>query len=95
MKVLKYTVEVSDFPQVFPMPMGARTLFVGPSGRVGAVNLWVLGDLDRPTENRSFLVYGTGHNVGPDTTYLGTVPYLARYHDELNGDLVWHLFEVT
>lgn len=67
------------------MPRGAKVLSVGVQREV--VCLWVLVDTDNPKDERTFLIWGTGHSIDSDTgTYIGTVILQ-------DGAIVWHVFE--
>lgn len=48
--------------------------------------LWAAVDPDADTETgRLFQIFGTGHDIPPSTTYVGTA---------FDEPFVWHLFEV-
>jgi hypothetical protein len=51
-----------------------------------SVELWAVHG-DKPATRRGFRVYGTGHPIPGDATYVGTaIPP--------GGQLVWHLLEL-
>lgn len=81
--VYKYQLGISS-PNRIRMPMGATPLCVRIQH--GALMMWALvrtGDV--PTEERTFLVFGTGHDIDTHRLYVGTVE---------DGPFIWHVFEV-
>lgn len=89
LSVWKYPIEIIDFP-VVELPRGAKVLTVQSQGEQAC--LWVLVDPHESVmESRLFRLVGTGHLIKrsvQELMYLGTF----RVRD---GDLVFHLFEVT
>jgi hypothetical protein len=80
--IWKFTLAVTDAKIGFDMPGDAEPLRFGMQN--GVPCLWALVNLKNPTTKRYFRVYGTGHQIMPDSKYVGTCddpPY------------VWHLFE--
>lgn len=60
-----------------------------PGDHVGDVSIWFIDDTT--TSPRNVKIYGTGHDLDPDTgRYLGTAIV-----DTITGPLVWHVFEQT
>ncbi|MEO2054704.1 MAG: hypothetical protein ABGX83_05335 [Nitrospira sp.] len=51
--------------------------------------MWAVVDPAQPTERRTFVLYGTGATM----VETGIHSYVGTYQ-ELDGDLVWHLFEL-
>lgn len=84
MAVWKYDLE-GYTPEIM-MPRGARVLAVDTQG--GRRVLWALVDPEALQAPRHFEIIGTGH---PITKALGE--YVGTFQ-ELNGRLVWHVFEV-
>jgi len=82
----KYTIAVHKHTIV--MPVGARILCV--QNQRGDICLWAEVCPEGPTEERTFIVRGTGWEYIPvrDEVYLGTVQVS-------DGALVWHVFETT
>ena len=69
---------------------GARLL--DAQYQYGALAFWFLVDTDKPLETRSFVVHGTGHDLGKvDEAFLLTHVSSVQ---EMGGRLVWHIFEV-
>lgn len=48
--------------------------------------LWVKVDTDKPTVERIFHIYGTGHKIGIGVKYIGTFQLPG-------GDFIGHVFE--
>jgi hypothetical protein len=70
------------------MPQGAQVLTVQMQD--GTPCLWAKVDPTRPTERRTFNVYGTGHEMPDDPCLV----YVATFQMG-GGALVWHVFEST
>lgn len=91
MKVIyKYEITALDPIRSFKWPEGAKVVHVD-SQSTGTMQLWVEIDDQhtvRPTnpvvQDRTFVVYGTGHHIGDGDVYVGTV---------LDEPFVWHLYE--
>lgn len=75
------------FPEaIIEMPIGAKILDV--QEQFDKPYMWALVDKFAPKESRTFMCYGTGHNIPDDPgEYIGTF----QMH---GGGLVFHLFEV-
>ena len=80
--IWKYELEMTG-RQMVTMPENARPLAVQVQGSVPV--MWALVDSSRRSEDREFVMYGTGQRL-PDApgTYLGTFQ---------NGPFVFHLFD--
>lgn len=84
-RVFKYPL--TPYTTVIEMPMGAKILTV--QTQRGAPCIWALVNDDYPSEERRFIVYGTGHPLCENMQeYIGTFQLD-------NGDLVFHVFEIT
>jgi hypothetical protein len=85
--IYKYPITVTD-QQTVSMPAGAEILTA--QVQRGQVCLWARVDpqKDDVRTQRNIRVAGTGHSVGPDWKYIGTVHLMG-------GDLVFHIFEVA
>lgn len=83
-QVWKYTLELSDEPQVLSIPKGAEILTV--AGQHDKPALWALVEPTAVREPRTFRVFGTGRPVPYGLQFVGT----AICH---GGSLVWHVFE--
>ena len=85
--VWKFTLPVQD-EQWVEMPADAELLYVASQyeGQIATLQLWAKVDPERPTVNRLILIRGTGHPIGPDCSYIGSVIVS-------DGDLVWHVFD--
>ncbi len=85
--IFKYRLNVVDRQRV-SMPTGAEILSV--QFQSGLLHLWALvEDQTRTSEDRVFLMFGTGHDTEGEASadrYVGTVQEAAR-------GLVWHVFE--
>ncbi len=83
--VYKFNLQVGR--TVLDLPHGAMPLTV--QMQHGAPRMWVLLDPSKPTVQRFFDVYGTGHSMPPDPGR-----YVATFQME-GGALVWHVFEAS
>lgn len=87
MRIFKYKLEVGDKMHI-DMPSGAEVLAV--QVQYDTVCIWALVDPDRPTQTRTFRVFGTGHEMPQSEAlnYIGTFQLL-------DGQFVGHVFEVV
>ena len=88
MRVYKYEVPVTSIFMLY-LPTGAKILNFQTQREEPTI--WALVDETLPeedTEQRTFFLVGTGHDVPDlsDLIYIGTTLMAG-------GDLVWHLFE--
>jgi hypothetical protein len=72
-------------PQI-SLPTGAKLLHVGEQS--DSIVIWAKVNTENETEERNFVVYGTGHQIDPNEAikYIGTV--------QLSYGLVFHVFEL-
>ena len=70
------------------MPEGAQVLTV--QMQHGVACMWAKINPEMSQEDRTFEVYGTGHELPDDPRLL----YVASFQME-DGALVWHVFECT
>lgn len=86
MKIWKFPVALGTHPVA--VPEGASLLSVGCAQ--GVANVWCACDPDAPKITRTFLGVGTGGDVPPAATFVGTVvvPEGLPF-----GDLVIHIYE--
>jgi hypothetical protein len=80
--IWKFPVEVTD-EQSVEMPIGAQALSVQVQG--GQVCLWALVDIKAETEERLVQIFGTGHPVANEGTFVETFQMQG-------GALVFHAF---
>lgn len=81
--IYKYVLQVTDLQNV-EMPKGAQILCV--QVQYGFPCIWALVDPDKPTETRSVITIGTGHNFNQeDYAYVGT-------YQLQEGKLVFHVY---
>lgn len=91
------TSEIWKFPLSAPtadsvaimMPVGAEVLCV--QVQHGRPCIWARVNPDAVFFARRFCVFGTGHSIPPDD---GRLRYVGTFQLE-DGQLVFHLFEVT
>jgi len=84
--IWKFTLQATDI-QTIKMPKGAKILCVQTQNEIPC--LWAIVDPSASMEDRTFSIYGTGHNIdGYDRKYLGTFQLLK-------GNFIGHLFEQT
>lgn len=81
--IWKFVLDLNNVNQCIAMPPGARIVHVNWQN---GLCLWaeVLGGQSQ-TEDRTFVVHGTGHFI-PKGTYVGTV---------MAPPFVWHVYETT
>jgi len=87
MSVVVYKYELTSGVNTFDIPEGAQTLCVQEQNDV--ICLWALVDNERPTVQRTFIIYHTGQEIRVKAVkaYIGTV--------QINGGyLVSHIFEI-
>lgn len=82
--IWKYEFEITSIVQAYDIPRGYSIVHVEMQGR--HLCMWVDVNTDRPKDERSFMIIGTGHPVPDDAAYIGTAQ---------QGEFVWHLFEVV
>ncbi len=83
-KIFKYELGIRH--TTLKLPVGARVLTM--QCQFNALYLWAIVDPAAETEDRTFVVYGTGHVMDEEKLrYIGTAQMLG-------GDLIWHAFEV-
>ena len=84
--IWKEVVEIDNIQQI-TLPIGSEVLTV--QTQTGVPCIWFLvPDSKAEYKTRTFIVYGTGHEVKPyEMKYIGTF-------QTSNGTYVWHLFEV-
>ncbi len=84
--IFKYTITANEPIKKFDLPLGAKVVEVG-SQEPGTLQFWVDSGIDNFLENeiRTFRIYGTGHPIDENDTYVGTA---------FDPPFVWHLFEL-
>ncbi len=85
MKIWKYPLEVVP-QQIIEMPIEAKILTVQVQQKIPCI--WALVNPGVYLTKREIRIVGTGHKFDDSlATYIGTF-------QQLNGALVWHVFEV-
>lgn len=87
-RIYKYTLDIDD-EQNISMPYHAEILTV--QNQHGSLCLWaIVDDEEQGIEERRFAIYGTGNPAQLATIdgYIGTA-------QQMNGTLIWHVFEIT
>lgn len=84
-RIYKYPLSASDAVQRIVMPKGAKILTVQVQGTTPC--LWALVDIREADEDRTIIIYGTGHNVVLNGNYIGTY--------QIGSNLVFHVFEMA
>lgn len=88
MKIFKYEVPLLD---KFELEMPVDSEILSFQSQNGNIMLWVLVDPGCLSETRRFKLLSTGSDIDMDVDetnkFIGTV-------QQLNGNLVWHLFEI-
>lgn len=83
MRIFKYVVPVADGRINVSMPVDAVIKFVGLQ-QAGQICIWAEVINEDAMRARTFMVFGTGHEIPMRLNYRGTV---------LDGLYVWHLYE--
>jgi len=81
-KIYKYRLEYLETPQIVFMPKDATVRHVGQ--QEGFVVIWVELDPHQTSEERTFLVAGTGYPIPDNSRYCGTASI---------NPFVWHVYE--
>ena len=91
-KVFKYSITPNDIIEI-DLPKGAEILTV--QSQYDQPQLWVLVDPDAQTEKRYFRLAGTGHPIHYDMGDMGSEYKYINSFQMNDGQLVFHLFEIT
>lgn len=83
-RVFKYHIPVAD--GIWQEPMQGRIIHVDYQ-MTGMVTVWAEHADGEPKVARRFAVYGTGHSIPKEASYVGTMV------DKFTS-LVWHLYEL-
>lgn len=84
-QIWKFNLLVQSIQKI-EIPRGAEIISVQSQNGIGV--MWAICDTMAEKETRTFMVFGTGHNIpSKGLKYMGT-------YQENGGSLVWHLFEV-
>lgn len=101
MHVYKYQIPVNDQDHIFHLGIEAEIVHVDLQDHADVVVMWVLHNDQEPIqEPKAFRVFGTGHQIPDEYTYVGTTLYrtVKNSHWEsasIQSPLVWHLFQRT
>lgn len=83
--IWKFRLDVTD-KQAVAMPKGAKVLCV--QEQYGQPHIWAICDISADKEERTFAMYGTGHqHESIAGSYVGTFQIVG-------GSRVFHVFEV-
>ncbi len=96
-KVYKYLLAADDVSKI-QMPYDAKILKIAEQR--GRICVWALIDEEKAPESRTFYIVGTGHEIrDPNTLSQGDYRGARLEHLDtvimLNGDFVFHVFEVV
>jgi hypothetical protein len=83
--IYKYPLTPLDEASVTVLTLPSFALPRTAAMQNGRLCLWIQVDPDSAPLERAFAVFGTGHPLPVDATYIATVP---------DGPFVWHIFEV-
>jgi hypothetical protein len=86
-KIYKYEIPVDGEKHVFDIPWPAYIVHVNHQGRMVSVCIWAEVQDDQPPVQKWFQVFGTGHEVPDNASYIGTAV--------VTPNLVWHVFEIN
>lgn len=81
--IWKFNLQLKD-EQTVKMPKDSYVVHLGEQS--GRLCLWAFCDTEAPLEDRTFRIYGTGHEIkdGEGFLHCGTV---------IAGSFVWHIYE--
>ncbi len=84
-KIFKYPIELAAI-QTVELPKGAEILSV--QFQREDLCLWAKVTEEAPRQNRTIVIYGTGHAIAEDAgdKFIATV-------QQHGGNFVWHVFE--
>jgi len=82
--VYKYTLD--KLATKLMLPCSAVVVHVGE--QQGDVQIWVEVDLSHAEQERTFVIFGTGHNISD-----GDHSYLHMGSVQMSNGLVWHIYE--
>ena len=88
--IWKFNIQRIKEVQNIEMPVGAKVLSIQTQRNEAFI--WALVDPEAVRENRSFIIYGTGHDINDieNLTYIDT--YQVGFMLDI---LVFHLFEIV
>lgn len=78
--VFKYKIDISGFQ--LDLPEGAKILKIDL--QAGVPQMWIMFDENKRTRPSKFSVYGTGHEIRPES-----VLHVGTFQQE---GFVWHVF---
>lgn len=88
-KIYKYQIPIIDEFEI-EMPIEHETLCVQNQRSVPCI--WVIADPEDVKKRVKFRIHGTGHPIDEEE-YYDKYAYVGTFQ-QLDGDLVWHLFEI-
>lgn len=94
MHIFKYKIPVNDQDHIYHLGIESEIVYVDLQDYPDVVCMWVLHNDQEPIQKpRAFRVFGTGHHVPDEYTYVGTALYRTINQYRIETPLVWHLFE--
>jgi hypothetical protein len=87
-RMYRYEIRVDDREQTLRLKGEIRHVALKPD-TIDLVEIWAEHDYLTPESVRTFRVFGTGHEIPPGLTYVGTT---GRAYGYPSG-FVWHLYE--
>ena len=82
--VWKYPLPLAE-RQIVEMQANAKIVFVGTQG--DQICIWALVDTEQVKEPRTFVIFGTGHQI---STSARALEYISTVQQSI---FVWHIFE--
>lgn len=79
--IYKFWIHPSNEPTTFSLPKNWRPLHFGYQGSDTAV--WIEVDTDQPAQEVRLQIFGTGHTIPANATWIGTA---------VGSVFVWHLY---
>ena len=90
--IWKFPLKLQDEPQVIVMPKDAKLLFFGSKGQA-TIDLWAEVETLNKSELRTFIIYGTGHEINrKDVYYVGSTidpPFVWHLYEGMKGKKIW------
>lgn len=85
--IWKFEIPVDDRWHEVNMPAPAKIVHAACVGAYGTVWVWAeVTPEGKETDARKLRVFGTGHPIPDEATYVGTAP---------SAPFIWHVYELT
>lgn len=84
--IWKYPIPLGDEAVAVLAPYAAPIVLVALDPATGGPAVWIELDTNHPQDLRTFVVRGTGHQIGDGEKHVGSL---------IDGAFVWRVFEVA